>query len=343
MRKRAIRRLWSKEKVRVRRGATPCVHFLKLGRLVNLTLRAPRHFDVWNPAYRGGTVDFLERLRRHSRKKGVALILDFSETELVFATGAVLLVAEIDRALATRLAVVQARRCSQLVTDEILQHLGIYAKLGIRCSQEPQHESVIHWRVASGVYAEGKAGGSILESYEGRLAEGLTRGLYDGVVEAMTNTVQHAYADDVRGGRELRHSIGRRWWIISEERDGMLTMCICDLGVGIPRSLPRSKTFSSRSVRDFKRNARLDNSDGSAIAVAVRLGRTRTNLKERGRGLADIVAAVNLSDRGSVLISSNHGNFSAEKGSERVNNSPHSIHGTMVHWKVPIKEDEHDQ
>jgi hypothetical protein len=272
----------------------------------------------------------------HSEHLDRSVVIDFSDVETIYPAGAVLLLAEVDRARSAQGSLLQARRCRTRLSDEVLQQIGVYNRVGIVCDEEPSSESVIHWRAASGVLAEGSAGGTILSNYEGRLAEPLTRGLYDGMVEAMTNTVHHAYADEVPGGAALRKNIGRRWWVLSEERDGMLAVVIADLGVGIPRSLPRSKTYTSETVREFWRNAGLDKTDGSAIAIAVRLGRTRTLAKERGRGLADIVQAVNLSDQGSVLICSNRGNFYAKEGSERVNNSQDSVSGTLVHWRVPL-------
>jgi hypothetical protein len=307
-----------------------------------IRLKAPQKLDMISVAGRHATVEFLRQIRMHTQHQDRQVVLDFTEMQSIYPTGAVMLIAEIDKALASRRTLLQARRCQTALVDQVLQQIGVYGRLRVPCDQEPSHESVIHWREASGVLAEGSAGGTILESYEGRLAEGLTRGLYDGIVEAMTNTVHHAYADEVKGGAELRKNIGKRWWVLSEERDGMINVVIADVGVGIPRSLPKSKTYDSKTVREFWRNAGLDNSDGSAISVAVRLGRTRTEMKERGRGLADIVEAVNLSDEGSVLICSNRGNFFAKKGSESVHTSDDSINGTLVHWRVPIRAtDEH--
>lgn len=330
------RRIWSAEKARVNRGGNRNPKFIVRGRVLVVRVRAPKDIDVGIESKRHATVEFLRKIRMHSARTDRRVVLDFSQVERIYPAGAVLLVAEVHKALSIPGSLLQARRCRAKLVDEVLQQIGVYSGLGIQCEEEPSSESVIHWRQASGVLAEGSAGGTILENYQGRLAEGLTRGIYDGMVEAMTNTIHHAYADDVPGGSELRKHIGKRWWVLSEERDGMLTVVIADLGVGIARSLPRSKTYDSKTVREFWRNAGLDRSDGSAIAVAVRLGRTRTEAKERGRGLADIVEAVNLSDQGSVLICSNRGNFSASKGKERVHTSDDSIHGTLVHWKVPI-------
>jgi hypothetical protein len=201
---------------------------------------------------------------------------------------------------------------------------------------EADREDVKHWRFATGVASEGVKGGTMLAGYEGRLAEGLTSDLYAGIVEAMTNTVHHAYPDE--GGRDLRRFIGKRWWAISQERDGELSISICDLGIGIPRSLPRSATFTSATVRAAWKALGLDSSDASAIRVAVELGRTSTGQKGRGRGLAEIVAAANLSAEGRVLISSNKGVFTSFDGKTHAYNHAQSIRGTLIHWTVRIAD-----
>lgn len=267
----------------------------------------------------------------------VRVVLDLSRIARMRPSGAVLLLAEVDRALAKPGGAkrITVRRPQNDVVDQVMQQIGIYERLGIACSTAPSDESVVHWRAATGVISDGVTGGTILLNYDGRLADGLTRGLYDGVVEAMTNTVQHAYDGSI--GSRLKHGLGRRWWMLSHERDNLLTVAICDLGIGIPRSLPRSKTFALSDVKTLWRKLGLNTSDASAIEVAIRLGETRTGQKGRGKGLAEIVEAVNLSDSGGVFISSNRGVLSCAPGKRHVTrNTPHSIHGTLIHWSVPI-------
>jgi len=203
---------------------------------------------------------------------------------------------------------------------------------------EASRDDVRHWRSATGVASEGEKGGSILQAYEGRIADKLTSDLYNGIVEAMTNTVHHAYQG--QHGEELKKFIGRRWWALSQERDGELTVAICDLGIGIPASLPRSATFESATVRALWTKLGLDRSDASAIKVAIELGRTSTGQVGRGRGLSEIVDAANLSEEGRVLISSNKGVFVSTDGTSYANNHSHSIRGTLIHWAVRIAGDE---
>ncbi|WP_298196517.1 hypothetical protein [Novosphingobium sp.] len=223
------------------------------------------------------------------------------------------------------------------MTNAVLCQIGICTPVSPP-PEEMTREDVRHWRSATGVASEGEKGGAILQGYEGRLADNLTSGLYDGIVEAMTNTVHHAYVG--QSGEQLKKHIGRRWWALSQEREGNLTVAICDLGIGIPRSLPRSATFSRPVVQTAWKALGLDKSDASAIRVALELGKTSTGQKGRGRGLSEIVEAANLSAGGRVLISSNKGVFVSVDGKSYARNASHAIRGTLILWTVEMTRDE---
>lgn len=336
IKRRARRKIWSREQRRIRAGGKPKPSLRRVGKLVWMRVKAPSYLCVGNLTYRTATVQFLGDLRAQTRREGVGLIIDLSGVTTIRPTGAVMLLAEIERAVAGQdSASLQIIRSNDAVIDAVMCHLGIYIT-DEGPTPEAEREDVRHWRVASGVASEGEKGGSLFGDYEGRLADGLTGDLYNGIVEAMTNTVHHAYAGVA--GEELRKYVGKRWWALSQERDGELTIAICDLGIGIPRSLPRSATFSSELVRAAWKRLGLDKSDANAIKVAIELGRTSTGQDGRGRGLSEIVEAANLSEEGSVLISSNRGTFVLFEGKRYARDHSHSIRGTLIHWTVRISE-----
>ncbi len=333
------RRLWSKEKARVKRGGKRRLSKRFGAKLVKILIRAPEAIAMSSPDERTEFCRFLTNLREAAANPSARIVLDFSSTISIASSGAVFLIGEVDRAIATQGTTIQARRSKTQLVEEVFQQIGIYGKLGIQCDISPKSDSVIYWQVASGTLAEGAKSGSILESYEGRLPEGLTKGLYDGLVEAMTNTVHHAYPDDAEG-RKRRHRLGKRWWMLSQERDGILTVAFCDLGIGIPRSLPKSKTYKADTLREFWRNTGLDKSDASAISVAVQIGKSRTGLKQRGYGLAEIVNSARKTEKSGVLITSNKGVFIAKDGTDHAFNHRLSINGTLIQWTIPMELDE---
>jgi hypothetical protein len=251
-----------------------------------------------------------------------------------------MVLAEVDRAIAVmrRPLRVRCKRPRVPRIDQVLQQIGLYDRLGMTVDIVPDDETVMYWHPATGVLSDGETGGSLLEQYQGRLADGISKGLYDGIVEAMTNTLHHAYIGEI--GRTLKRGLGNRWWMLSQERDGFLTVAICDLGIGIPRSLFRSGTFSRSAISSLWQTLKLDRSDASAIKVALQLGKTRTGQPGRGKGLSEIVDAVRLSEDGGVLILSNKGLFTSAKGKDYSSNASLSIRGTLIQWMVPtVTED----
>lgn len=316
--------------------------YIRTGRTINIRCVCPESLGVFREAERHGTVSFLQSIRKASRRDGISLLIDFHRVQHIHPSGAILLTAEIHRALhdPTRKRVVYGNRAQNSLADQVLKQIGIYELLAVECSIEPDDETVRHWRAASGNLSEGEKGGSLIEKYDGRLADGIARGIYDGIVEAMTNTLHHAYIGKL--GKELCYGLGRRWWMLSQEKDQALTVAICDLGIGIPRSLPLGQTFSRDIVRHLWSKLKLDRNDGNAIKVALELGRTRTNQKGRGKGLSEIIDAVNLSDDGMVLISSNRGIFTSSAEGGYTHTDSHSIQGTLILWRVPVaaKDDE---
>lgn len=338
IRRRWRRKIWSREQRRIERGGKPKPHLGRPGSLYWVIVKAPAVLDAFKPASRHATIEFLTDLRSQTRREGVGVTIDLSEVVEIRPTGALLVLAEMDRASAGQPAnSIRIIRCRNRIVDAVMCHIGIYSTFE-NPSPEADRDDVKHWRMASGVASEGAKGGAMLEGYEGRLADGLTGDLYAGITEAMTNTVHHAYESNT--GQGLRRFIGKRWWALSQEFGGRLTVAVCDLGIGIPRSLPRSSTFSQPLVRSVWRGLGLDNSDASAIKVALELGRTSTGREGRGRGLSEIVEAANLSAEGGVIILSNRGVFVDGFGKSYATDDTHSIRGTLVVWSVRIANDD---
>ncbi|MFR0656732.1 hypothetical protein SB719_19475, partial [Pantoea sp. SIMBA_079] len=81
--------------------------------------------------------------------------------------------------------------------------------------------------------------------------------LYDGLVEAMTNTHQHAYRQKNKR-RQKKHSTLQRWWISASVNtsSNQMTVMALDHGHGIARTLPRNQhwwhyqTLLGRFVND---------------------------------------------------------------------------------------------
>lgn len=192
------------------------------------------------------------------------------------------------------------------------------------------------------------ADGQIIGDYIQELGVDLTAEdprLHEAIMEAITNTVHHAYKN-----RELCRPFRlKAWWIAAQlihaEGCRKLTVAIYDQGASIPRTLPTwdrypmfKRLFLSVIGRDEENpNPEDMRYDGEAIRLAIQVGRTSTAESNRGKGLAQIIQALELSKGGSVHIFSRCGAWSqkfGEVGRSCTYDTP--MVGTMIIWHLDL-------
>lgn len=158
--------------------------------------------------------------------------------------------------------------------------------------------------------------------------------LYRAVTEAMINVVQHAYPKKRRGSYKTRNN----WWISGHvnKRSGKLVILFCDLGVGIPTTLPKVHGWEKiRSALSILPGVKPN--DAEMINAGMVIGRTSTGLAGRGKGLNDLRMFVDDAGGGELNIFSRKGHYKYEAGGGvRMINHSKSIGGTLIKWSVPI-------
>jgi hypothetical protein len=160
----------------------------------------------------------------------------------------------------------------------------------------------------------------------------LSRGLYLALTEAMTNCHHHAYISVRQDGLGIQDT-NRDWWMFSQERDGMLTVVFCDLGVGIPSTIPvRKPDLLTRLKTLFGRYP----TDAQVIEEAVRDSVSRTGKAYRGKGLNQLVDVIRKTHGASLLLLSNRGLYVARPGHVETRDYSGSILGTVILWAVPL-------
>lgn len=301
-------------------------------------LAAPKRFEVFNKPCRRRLLDFIENMRTLIVARRRDITIDFTRTEKMFADGALLFLAELKRSLGLAPAVkVRMRPPRNAKVFQVLQQIGICDLLKCRELVEPTDDDVIHWCCASGNMVDGKQYESVLGKFDGQIAQPLQDGLYTGITEAMTNCHHHAYYEPRQDGLNAPiHS--KDWWMFSQVRDGVLSVVFCDLGLGIPVTLPRTRpTIWERLITMHKTH-----SDGTAIEEAIKDAATRTGLKNRGKGLRQLVGAIESNSGGLVRILSNRGCYtSVEQGGRRhasTRDFSDNILGTLIQWQVQLDQ-----
>lgn len=119
--------------------------------------------------------------------------------------------------------------------------------------------------------------------------------------------------------------------MFSQAKDGRLSVVFCDLGAGIPATLPLKRPSLWERLIHRKPHP----TDGDCISEAIVEGKTRTGLDGRGYGLGNIVDVVEKIPTGIVNVFSNRGRYDSRSGNPY--DYEDSILGTLIYWNVPMK------
>jgi len=323
---------------------------LHMGNAVCFHLIAPRVFSASHSRDRQDLLQFLKLLRRRLVTHRKPLRIDFRKTEQMVSCGTLLFIAELDRCLrATRNKVhISYISPKDKIVSQVIQQVGISALLGRKQRLSGDFDKTVrHWHFASGVHADAKEFDKVLDSYEGIMAPALSNSIFKGVTEAMTNCAQHAYLESRGDGLSIHDE--RRWWMLSQEMDGILSVAFCDLGMGIPRSLPRQDGALPGwrgKLSGFLTSLSNKPKESSLIKAAIEIGQSRTKEEHRGLGLKQIVETVQKHPLSHVLILSNSGGYLLQpdrRREELLLKYDDSILGTLIQWNMPIAAGEiHD-
>jgi hypothetical protein len=319
---------------------------------------APEFFNIVSPLNRKALCKFTRKFRSFYYKKNICLELDFTETKKMGTEGTLYFLAELDNLIhINRNIKFIVRLSNDLVVNQVLEQTGILKLLKVKVNFEGKDfdESVKFWRFASGYNAEIDSANHMLDDFDHLLSKVSSQSVYKGITEALTNSHHHAYLDDRYRGAPKG---ARKWWLFSQEKEGVLNVCVCDLGIGISRSL----TSNSDNVRadwfgilkSFLRSHRHKyNPDSASIKAAIEIGNSRTKLPNRGKGLNQIINDIShlSQDRASVAIFSNKGAYVINKKIiyEQKTESlvgdmsfayKDSLEGTVITWHIPL--DKHD-
>lgn len=157
--------------------------------------------------------------------------------------------------------------------------------------------------------------------------------LFDGLSEAITNVVHHAYK--VSWSRQLKCF----WLFASYDADSdILKVTFYDQGSGIPATLPKWKLFEEIKALFGSWT------DSQKIGAAVEYGRTSTAKSNRGKGLQNLLEFAQSYSQGSLSIYSLRGMFRMECETKDdkletkvvLKDHIHSIGGTLIEWAVKL-------
>lgn len=295
---------------------------------------APKVFGLIDPNERKLLLISLKQLRQQIGVERKTITLDFTETSKLWSDGTLLFLAELKRLIKITNGDVDIL-CIQPKVDKVAQafkQLGLFDLLGINVQITPEDDDVVNWRFACGSQVIGEKYEDILQEYDGNITEILQTSLYTGITEAMANVLNHAYKVLKREDGLNAGSIAD-WWMFSKYQNSCLYVVFCDLGAGIPRTLPATRrSLWNKIMRKGIKN------DGEVIRHAVKDSVSRTKKSHRGKGLGQIVRVIDDIDGSEVLILSNSGAYTLKSDGVPVcRNYNDSILGTLILWNIPLE------
>ena len=315
--------------------------------LKNPVLIAPSHFILLSmKSYQSGTDvnEYFEFLRMLRAVNSPDLLIDMSGVRRMIVDAALLFKAELSRLVQLRGIRIEAIAPMSYRTQQVLKQTGIDRLLNLNIELEPSREDVIHWRIAEGPRAD--VDSSLLEPMMADIEEvtGLaTHPVYQGIIESIGNCAEHAYKNhpDVTWQMPGNPS----WWVFQQVKDGVLTVVVCDLGIGVNRALPLTLANEKGLLRKLMHIVRgTKGEDCRALLAAMEYGRSSTGLHERGRGMKNAHAVINDHGEGNFFAMSNTGYYlyrktlSAVEGEHTTVKLRHSINGTILGWMLPLKQ-----
>ena len=355
--KRPTKKLWERqqrlaryryeEKVRRKgdRRSIPGTKYVSPGEVV----QAPVSFNLVRGSGRE-VAKFLRAVATSVLKNNQPVKLDFSRTEQFFVPGTILLFAELDR-------IVTLSNLPKPITiidptlqrpREVLKQIGIYELTGDHREIVPQREDVVYWKATKGNTQSGDTYGSLVEAIAERANRDHAKklelsGLWRSVNEAVVNSIDHAY--DLPRFDAFRGLETTKWWMFSQIKDNTFTLAVCDLGCGYRRTI--NKSIPEQFIAGFASTFFGSNLDSRAIDTAMAYGRSGTKQSHRGKGSRDALSLLKTHGDGELVILSNSGWMRYEYRSGKEKNKVAGdlgidIGGTIVWWKLPLKELPHE-
>ena len=311
-------------------------------------IKAPPSFDI----VRGAAVHvgkFLRAVERRVLLEKAPVKLDFRQVSTFYPAGTIWLYSELDRIvkLSGVPKPITIMQPYSLRSHEVMKQIGIFDITKDKCSVIPSREDVVYWKSTKGFDQSGDKL-AVLEVVTNRVNEKHAEqlelsGIWRGVSEAVANSVDHAYQHPRSDG--FNGLPDTRWWMFTQLRNNVFTIAVCDLGCGYRATI--NHTLPETFLREVLAAFTGANKDVFAIKAAMAFGRSGTNQSERGKGSRDAMSVVQKHGRGELMMLSNTGlvHYSFD-GGQQVSQSEASlgidIRGTIVWWKLPLKESVHD-
>ncbi len=282
------------------------------------------------------TMNSIYDLRKlYSEEANDNILVKIEDIRDIGQTASLILAAELYRWKRTRSSRLKPNNV-RLWSNEIkhiFKSFGLYSLLGIkerlRCGNRIRYQ---YFKYKTDTYATGK----LLSDFYAYLVSKVgcfNKRIYDSLIEAVTNVVQHSCDDTC----DLDNIVKNRWWLAAayDTQEHILKIIVYDQGVGITKTLPKREGFL-----DLIKG--LGEDKGTWIKAAMEVGKSSTKLPYRGKGLSQILAYIKDYEEGIYLkIISGDGFLCYNKSEQNFQTSTNDLYfnGTLIEWAIRINKD----
>lgn len=294
-------------------------------------IQLPVMLAIHMEKYRSMLLTAIQSIHRSVRKGLTDIELDFSRTRKIYSDAMLWLYAEINNIQNINKDVrFSCKKPYDEKVSHVLHQIGIYRICREKFTPNKQFSDVIYWRTCAGKQV-------IAEEYDHLVGDQHDLfhpeiDLFGGCVEATKNARKHAYIDR-RELSPVQHD-ETAWWIFSQIKDGNMYVSVCDLGIGIAATLPRSRAeFFFEIVKKFQGKT----TSADLIAAALETSKSRTGKDYHGNGLPKIASVVQKTKQGILVIHSHDGYVEIAEGEKNFHNYKTKIPGTIVSWTLPVR------
>ena len=310
----------------------------------------PHELSFWNNYE--ATVRTLSDIKETAFVENRPMVVHFEKVEKIDPSAALVLVSEIYRCKHLRASrqgeIIQGTYPTNETVHRLLSEMGFFTLLELQDAIEPidpadrDLNEPLYWKFESAKNVDTQFIDwfvSLVEKYVIPMNEIARRRLIAAMVEAMQNTLDHAYREPTR-----YQSMNDRWFLSMSlsPNNHEVRILLYDQGVGIPQTMNRD-TFEiiTSAVKDFFVPRGFRASDGEMIKIATHMFRTRTGQSGRGRGFGNMKDFVDKSSDGELRILSNRGRYTYINGIEEYGDESMSAGGTVIEFRFRSEEAVH--
>jgi len=323
----------------VKRSQVARVRFRQMRRRLRVRatqpIDAPEIFYFLNVLTRRKLFSFLD-LVKAALSANMRVVIDFKATRELHPCGTLIFLSHLDLWLDKYPGQLTCKYPVDPIAEELLQHVGVLAKLGLTSRKTISHERVKYWLFHCGTELDSTTYSDLTKSTRSGIVHPYKELFADCLNEAVANTIHHAYEYPFKN---MPSRAQQKWWMLSLLKDDELFVAIYDAGIGIPGSLRRKPRFVEFFRRRHYNDARL-------IQAAVGSAWSSTELPHRGNGLPEMLEfSQNLEHGGLSIWSENGGlSYNPQVPDTRKREVRHHIDqrlpGTLVLWSIPFRKEQ---